>query len=171
MRASGGEPAAPLASGSNHHSPYIAIASCDTSAQLSGRLRLGCLGSTNSTNNSVSRPCWLISRNWTTWDRLRFPERSPGPDDTSRANHGRVTGRFRCVRTGDSAGTCARRLGPRPAERQEAGSAHHSGDQSPRRAGTALCREFSAIMQSGPALGFWRLSALTARSSPSWHER
>lgn len=36
---------------------------------------------------------------------------------------------------------------------------------------TAVFREFSAIMQSGPTLGFWRLSALTAHSSPSWHER
>ena len=62
------------------------------------------------------------SRSW-----FRFSERSGGPDDPSRARHGCVTGRFRRVRTGDFAGTGARRPGPRPAEHQEAGPAGNCG--------------------------------------------
>src|ERR1017187_10457201 len=53
--------------------------------------------------------------------RLRLPELSPGSDDARRPGDGWIIGRFRRVRAGHSAGTSARRPGPRPAERQAPG--------------------------------------------------
>src|ERR1035437_475735 len=44
--------------------------------------------------------------------------------------HGCITGRICRVREGDSAGTSARRSGPCPAERQEAGSASNGSTAS-----------------------------------------
>ena len=55
--------------------------------------------------------------------RLRLADRGAGPDDAGRSSDGRPAGRIRGVRTGDSAGTSSRRLGPRPAERQTTGPA------------------------------------------------
>ena len=47
-----------------------------------------------------------------------------------RSSHGRLAGRFRGVRKGDSAGTSPRRLGPRPPERPTSGATRYG--RSPR---------------------------------------
>ena len=74
-----------------------------------------------------------------------------------------LTGRIRRVRKGDSAGTGARRLGPRPAERQATGPAHHRG--TPRRPGpeAVSCRRQQSRDRppacrsaAPPCAAFWR---------------
>src|ERR1035441_1340457 len=58
--------------------------------------------------------------------RLRLTDRGARSDDARRPGDGRATSCVRGVRKGDSAGAGPRRFGPRPAERQETGPAHHS---------------------------------------------
>src|SRR5580704_11373977 len=59
---------------------------------------------------------------------LRVPDGGAGADHAGRACNGRTSGYLRGVRKGDSAGTNAGWLGPRPAERQTAGAACNRRD-------------------------------------------
>ena len=59
--------------------------------------------------------------------RLRLPDRSAGPDGPADGAMAVLLAVFAEFEPGDSARTGARRLGPRPAERQEAGLTHNSG--------------------------------------------